>query len=95
MHDDWSEGVFLELHSMLCAFARVLGGMCGNDGSVAKRDVNALLEDFFPSQPEHVLHEARNALTKDCPGSTLEPLLLLDGGASPCLARLCMRHAHA
>ena len=95
MHDDWSEGVFLELHSMLCAFARVLGGMCGKDGSVAKRDVNALLEDFFPSQPEHVLHEARNALTKDCPGSTLEPLLLLDGGASPCLARLCMRHAHA
>ena len=54
---------------------------CRQDGpDPQKRDVNAMLEDFFPGQPEPVLNDLRSALTKDCPGSTIAPDILFDGG---------------
>jgi hypothetical protein len=57
LHDEWSEGVFEELHEMLRAFFKLLIGMPNSkDGpGPAKRDVNVMIEDFFPGQPEPVL----------------------------------------
>ena len=57
LHDEWSEGVFDELHGMLRAFFKLLIAMPNGKDALgpAKRDVNAILEDFFPGQPEPVL----------------------------------------
>ena len=79
LHDEWSEGVFDELHEMLRSFFKLLVAMPGADDP-QKRDVDAMLADFFPGQPEPVLNDLRSALTKDCPGATIAPDILFDGG---------------